>query len=328
MEHTDGFTIYKNQSESLIQSVLDKHPDKPYLEGFRNYIAALAPRTAYQYLVNVVGFVTYINKPITELTIDDYTAYMMRLQRQNLSQTCQINIYAALKKFSAYLFDRDYCKKFHMASVPRPKFYETTETVARRESGFLNKREINKCLKALEASADKMAMRNYFLFVLLLNTGIRCSAAYKLNLSDIVCDANGVYSFSVMEKKNKINCSYLNENVLDAFRKYMEWRSQFPELTKSEALFINRYGERLSQKGIREVITKDCEVLGRLVTPHKLRATFASILYDKTHDIYFVQKAMNHASTVTTDKYIRGKDDGMRTSVADIMNIATSRKKS
>ena len=323
----NGYTVYRNQSQNLIQAVLDKHSDKPYLRGFRNYIAALAPRTAYQYLVNVTGFIDYINKPVEDLTIDDYTGYMMRLQDQNLSQTCQINIYSALKKFSSYLYERDMCSKYFMASVPRPKFYETTETVARRNVGFLNKREITKCLKTLELSEDKMAPRNYFLFVLLLNTGIRCSAAYKLNLEDIVKDENDIYSFSVIEKENKINCSYLNENVLNAFKKYMEWRTNSPELMKSEALFVNRYGERLSQKGIREVITKDCEILGRQVTPHKLRATFAGILYEKTHDIYFVQKAMNHGSTVTTDKYIRGKDRDMRTSVADIMNDATSRSK-
>lgn len=278
-------------------------------------------------MINVTGFLDYIKKPVTELTIDDYTDYMMKLQEDNLSQTCQINIYSALKKFSSYLYERDYCSKFHMGSIPRPKFYETTTTVARREAGFLSKREINKCLKTLEASEDKMAPRNYFLFVLLLNTGIRCSAAYKLNLSDISQDENGMYKFSVIEKENKINCSYLNENVLEAFKKYIEWRSKSPELMKSEALFVNRYGERLTQRGIVRIITKDCEVLGRQVTPHKLRATFAGILYDKTHDIYFVQKAMNHGSTTTTDKYIRGRDNDMRTNVADIMNQATSRKK-
>ena len=49
--------------------------------------------------------------------------------------------------------------------------------------------------------------------------------------------------------------------------------------------------------------------LGRRLSPHKLRAGLCSILYDETHDIEFVRRAIGHSNVATTSRYIHTNED-------------------
>ena len=60
-------------------------------------------------------------------------------------------------------------------------------------------------------------------------------------------------------------------------------------------------------------------VPGKHITPHKLRASFATNLYNQTGDIRLVQEAMNHAKIATTELYIQS-DGRNRKKAADIMS--------
>ena len=87
----------------------------------------------------------------------------------------------------------------------------------------------------------------------------------------------------------------------------------------------------MSYSSINNVVCKYCSnVTGRQITPHVLRATYGTILYNKTHDIEFVRQQMNHNSIETTKRYIRGNGKENRKKAADIMGgiIDRSTKKS
>lgn len=76
----------------------------------------------------------------------------------------------------------------------------------------------------------------------------------------------------------------------------------------------------MSNNAISDVVKKyTVNINGKNITPHKLRATYGTMLYNKTKDIYFVQDCMNHSSASTTALYIRDEDDQSKREAASIM---------
>ena len=74
---------------------------------------------------------------------------------------------------------------------------------------------------------------------------------------------------------------------------------------KSDAFFIAITGERLGRTGVDNVVARYSEMaLGYKLSPHKLRAGYVSILYNKTHDVEFVMKCVGHRQMSTTERYI------------------------
>ena len=59
---------------------------------------------------------------------------------------------------------------------------------------------------------------------------------------------------------------------------------------------------------------------GKNITPHKLRATYGTQLYEKTGDLYMVQECMGHSSPKTTELYIRGKKSEFAKTASEIMS--------
>ena len=58
---------------------------------------------------------------------------------------------------------------------------------------------------------------------------------------------------------------------------------------------------------------------GKNITPHKLRATYGTQLYNKTGDIYFVQQCMGHTNPKTTELYVRERKQNTKRA-SDIMD--------
>ena len=90
-------------------------------------------------------------------------------------------------------------------------------------------------------------------------------------------------------------------------------------LPKEErALFISSQGKRLGVRAVEYLVKKYAKVATPLknITPHKLRSTYGTNLYNQTKDIYIVAEVLGHKDVNTTKKHYAAISEDIRRSVA------------
>jgi len=144
-------------------------------------------------------------------------------------------------------------------------------------------------------------LRNLALVDLLFATGMRVGEVSGLNSEDFFL-SEGV--FRVKGKGGRDRLAFVvDEQSLRIQREHIEMRSDLTP--KSQALFLNTMGERLSTQGIANIISQFRKDAGieRHITPHMLRHTVATLLLRNGVDIRVVQEFLGHASIATTQRY-------------------------
>ena len=156
--------------------------------------------------------------------------------------------------------------------------------------------------------------------MIMLNTGLRCSAISKLDITDIDYDKNVL---NITEKRGKIRTCYITERLMEIIEDWLSVRKNFTTRDNT-AMFISMNGNRLNPNMIRKIIEKCGEGIKDFkLTPHKLRATYGTMIYEKTGDIYLTQQCMGHSNIQTTMLYVRGQEEKAQKKAAEIMSGLT-----
>ena len=104
--------------------------------------------------------------------------------------------------------------------------------------------------------------------------------------------------------------------ALQAIKGYIELRAQVPNINEKdpEALFLNRFGDRLSSRSIRKIIDKYIKVTGlsEKTSPHTLRHSFATHLLNRGANLRMVQELLGHKHLSTTQIYTHVTTDAMK----------------
>lgn len=161
-------------------------------------------------------------------------------------------------------------------------------------------------------------IRDIAIVTTFLGTGIRVSELVGLDLSDINFKE---HKLRVIRKGEKIQNVAIGDEVEEALKTYLTSRSDITPLPEHEnALFLSTQRRRISVRAVENLIKKYSNIAGiqKNITPHKLRKTFGTELYNNTGDIYLVARALGHSSVNTSkDHYILSEED----SLIDARNI-------
>ena len=323
-----GKQINQEKFERLADELIEKNIQyADALEGFRYWSDDQSYRTIYYYLVYIVNFLKDINKDVDELKLDDWTRYAAK--QKKLSSSNQIAKYSAVKRFAEYLEASGRLESNFMAKAKRPKYIETKEQIDKREQKILTPNEIQKVIRDIEYGIsnhrklwfqEEYRSRDMAIVLLFLSTGIRGSALQNLDVEDVDLKEKTI---TVTDKGDKVNEHNIPDTTVIILEKWLLKREELLKQKNKEfesALFISNQRKRMSYSSINNVVCKYCSnVTGRQITPHVLRATYGTILYNKTHDIEFVRQQMNHNNIETTKRYIRGNGKENRKKAADIM---------
>lgn len=230
---------------------------------------------------------------------------------------------AALKTFYHYYYKQERINKNPTALVDMPRIYEKPIVKLEIE-------EVAKLLDIVE-SGDALTkkqkqyhqytkQRDLAIIALLLGTGIRVSECVGLNLEDIDFNYNGI---RITRKGGNETIVYFGKEVEKILKVYLEQRKEEICIDEDTPLFLSLQHKRLSVRSVQLLVKKYASFVTQLktITPHKLRSTYGTQLYEETGDIYLVADVLGHKDVNTTKKHYAKMDDKRRRMAASVIKL-------
>ena len=224
-------------------------------------------------------------------------AFLAHLQSLGLARASRARKTASLRSFFSYLTRQSLLPRSPAAGLRSVKQEQ-------RLPKFLRTDEIDALLAAPDA-ATPLGLRDRALLETLYASGMRAGELVTLGVADVDYDEGII---RVVGKGDKERMTLLGRQAVFALQRYV--RKGRPALLlladcDDGALFVNRYGRRLSDRGVRKVFDRYCAQASThlKITPHVLRHTFATHLLSNGADLRLIQELLGHASVATTQMY-------------------------
>ena len=207
--------------------------------------------------------------------------------------------------------------KLHSKEIIRLDIDEVAKLLDNVESGE------NLTKKQMEFH-EKTKTRDLALMTLLLGTGIRVSECVGLDINDVDFNNNGIL---IKRKGGYEQIVYFGDEVEAVLREYMEERSHvIAQSGHEQALFLSLQNKRISVRSVEKLVKKYAMTVTTLkkITPHKLRSTYGTNLYNETGDIYLVADVLGHKDVNTTKKHYAAQDRNRLRMAANAVKLRES----
>ena len=225
---------------------------------------------------------------------------------------------SALKSFYNYYFRSELIKTNPAALVPIPKQHE-------KQIIRLDVDEVAVLLDQVEEgeklTKNQLKYRDMALLTLLLGTGIRVSECVGLDINDVDFKNNGI---KIRRKGGYEAVVYFGDEVAEALHDYLEKRHHvIPVEGHENALFLSMQNRRITVRAVENLVKKYASNVTSLkkITPHKLRSTYGTALYQETGDIYLVADVLGHKDVNTTRKHYAAIEDSNRRKAAKAVQL-------
>ncbi len=268
------------------------------MEIFDDFIKYLesqnfSPNTIKAYKRDIKDFLKFldkIHKKVEDVIPEDIENFVKLILKEGKEDSTIERKLASLKSFFRFAEDKRYIKMNPAELVPFRKR-------KKRLPDSLTEEEMSEILK-VEKERDKTILYVFY------GCGLRISELANLKLSDI---DSGFEFIRVRGKGGKWRVVPIPSQTKVQLQRYVKERLK-NHSTVSEYVFLNRFGGRLSERYIRELVRRYGAIkTGKRVWPHLLRHTYAQHLLKNGLDIRIIQELMGHSSINTTQKYLNAE---------------------
>ena len=117
---------------------------------------------------------------------------------------------------------------------------------------------------------------------------------------------------------------YFGDEVRDALLNYLEERNAIiAREGHTNGLFLSIQNKRISVRSVEKLVSKYSKLVTNIkhITPHKLRSTYGTNLYQQTGDIYLVADVLGHKDVNTTRKHYAAIEDDRRRQAARYVHL-------
>ncbi len=283
---------------------------------FNRYIAHLeaernaSPYTVRNYTTDLLDFFQFLrDKEIGSLTEVDrhiLRSYLSQLVEQGIVKASIARKLSAIRSFYRYLL-----REGMVSTSPLPLSREMGGRLSAfsikldsRLPSFLTPEEMERLLLAPDLSTPQ-GQRNRALLELLYASGIRVSELVQLDLGQVNLDTDEIRVWGKGSKERVVLIGKPAAEALSIYLKQGRPKLFGAKIRMTNAIFINRYGSRLTDRSTQKILEKYAALAGisKRVHPHMLRHTFATHLLDGGADLRVVQELLGHANLASTQIY-------------------------
>ena len=278
---------------------------------------------------SIDAFTVDILDQLTAVDLEEYEEYLKVYQAGDKTETNGERglkrKMSSLRSFYAYYFKREMIHTNPTVLVDVPKIHQ--KSIIRLEAD-----EVALLLDYIEHGGDdltgqkkvyyeKTKDRDLALVTLLLGTGVRVSECVGLDIEDVDFKNNGI---KVTRKGGNEMVVYFGPEVEKALKNYLEVRKNIiPVEGHEHALFYSTQRKRIGVQAVENLVKKYARQVTttKKITPHKLRSTYGTALYQETGDIYLVADVLGHKDVNTTKKHYAALDDSRRRQAATAVKL-------
>lgn len=288
------------QFESAIERFLrylknERNSSELTIKSYREDLTIL-----HDYFVDVVGRCPAPR----EVTPQDLRAYVAALHEAGYAPTSIARRLASLRSFFKFAQREGLAESNPAKPLRNPRRQ-------RKLPHFLTGDEIGTLLSA-PPKKEAMGLRDAAILETLYSAGLRVSELVGVNLSDLDLEDGLV---RVRGKGKKERLAPLGSYAVKAMRQWLRRRVPHEaEDSKSGAVFLNKFGKRLTTRSVGRMLEKYLKLTGLdlRTSPHTLRHSFATHLLNGGADIRSVQELLGHKSLVTTQIYTHVSTAGLK----------------
>lgn len=278
---------------------------------------------------SIDAFTVDVLDQLTAVDLEEYEEYLKVYQAGDKTETNGERglkrKMSSLRSFYAYYFKREMIHTNPTVLVDVPKIHQ--KSIIRLEAD-----EVALLLDYIEHGGDELTGqkkvyyektkdRDLALVTLLLGTGVRVSECVGLDIEDVDFKNNGI---KVTRKGGNEMVVYFGPEVEKALKNYLEVRKNIiPVEGHEHALFYSTQRKRIGVQAVENLVKKYARQVTttKKITPHKLRSTYGTALYQETGDIYLVADVLGHKDVNTTKKHYAALDDARRRQAATAVRL-------
>jgi len=285
----------------------------PLVEEFLRYLANernASPRTLKAYRQALTAFGAESKRSWKKCTADDFRDYLFALMKRGQARSYVRLQFSALRTFYQFLAARKRLRGNPIQEVQLPKIEKKLPLV-------LTRQQVEELLTAPMRETKKrsapvwMPLRDTAIMELFYSSGLRLSELAALDVADVDPYTESVRVFG---KGRKERVCPVGLPALEAISRYRAAAN-----VHAGPLFINKARTRMSVRSVWLVLKRYVRYtsIPILISPHKLRHSFATHMLDRGADLRSVQALLGHASLSTTQIYTHVTVERLKKAYAD-----------
>ena len=275
-----------------------------YIKSFQSYLKierGLSKNTVANYTFDLERLCVFLNEnniSVAPETITDETVqqFIYTISKE-VNARSQARIISGLKSFFSYLVFEDFRSDNPMELIEAPK-------IGRKLPDTLSVEDIDNLISAINLATPE-GERNRAMLETLYGCGLRVSEIITLKISDLFFEEGFIKITGKGSKQRFVPIAKSTQKYIElyknAIRNHMNIAKGF-----EDTLFLNRRGKQLTRAMVFTII-KDLAVkinLGKNISPHTLRHSFATHLLENGADLRSIQMMLGHESITTTEIYV------------------------
>ena len=255
----------------------------------------LSANTRQAYVTDLKQFLSWLKKPLVEVSGGDISAYLGHRFRAGANARSSARLLSSLRKFYGWLLRERLITADPCAGIDSPR-------LGRPIPDSLSERDVESLLEA-PSIQQPLGLRDKAMLELLYATGLRVSELVKLQLNQVDSHRGLV---RLMGKGGKERLVPMGEEASIWLDRYLaEARGLLLGPRQSDSLFVTQRGGPMTRQAFWYLIKRHAKRAGitRPLSPHTLRHAFATHLLNHGADLRVVQMLLGHSSLSTTQIY-------------------------